>query len=106
YLNPGRTFSLQGIVAATLEKNLLSFGIAPLHLLSGRGHHFLWRIRQQAASFEQLRELGHLTASMRSHYKQTVSAVNATVDQSLGTAYHGLGQVIEFLAAEVKRVSA
>jgi hypothetical protein len=43
---------------------------------------------------------------MRSHYKQTVSAVNATVDQSLGTAYHGLGQVIEFLAAEVKRVSA
>jgi hypothetical protein len=106
YLNPGRTFSLQEIVAATVEKKLLSFGIAPLHLLSGRGHHFLWRIRQQAASFEQLRELGHLTASMRSHYKQTVSAVNATVDQSLGTAYHGLGQVIEFLAAEVKRVSA
>jgi hypothetical protein len=43
---------------------------------------------------------------MRSHYKQNVSPVNATVDQSLGTAYHGLGQVIEFLAAEVKRASA
>lgn len=41
YLNPGRTFSLQEIVAATVEKKLLSFGIAPLHLLSGRGHHFL-----------------------------------------------------------------
>jgi hypothetical protein len=84
-----------GIVASTVEKRLLSFGIAPLHLLSGRGHHFLWRIRQRSASFEQLRNLGHLTISMRSHYQQTVSPVNATIDQSLGTAYHGLGQVIE-----------
>lgn len=34
------------------------------------------------------------------------SPVKVTVDQTLGLAYHGLGQVIEFLAAEVKKVSA
>jgi hypothetical protein len=37
YLNPGRTFSLQEIVASSVEKKLLSFGITPLHLLNEAG---------------------------------------------------------------------
>ena len=106
YVNPGRAFSLQEMVKATVEKQLLTFGIVPLHLLSGRGHHFLWRIRQQAESFDRLRDLGRLTPSMRLHYDRTGSPGGVSIDSALGAAYHGLGQVVEYLAADVKRISA
>ncbi len=89
----------------TVEKQLLSFGIEP-HLLNGRGHHFIWRIRRDSKSFDQLRALGHPTQSILSHYERTASPGGAKIDLALGAAYHGLGQAIEYLAAEVKRLSA
>jgi hypothetical protein len=106
YVDPFRVFTLQEVVKATIEKQLLSFGIAPLHLLSGRGHHFVWRIRRDSKSFDELRALGHLTPSMLLHYERMASPGGARIDSALGTANHGLGQVIEYLAAEVKKVSA
>jgi hypothetical protein len=39
YIHPDRAFALQETVIATAENQLRSLGIAPLHLLSGRGHH-------------------------------------------------------------------
>lgn len=106
YLHPQRTFALQEVVKATVEKQLLSFGIVPLHLLSGRGHHFIWRIRRDSKSFDQLKTLGHPTQSILSHYERTDSPGSAKIDLALSAAYHGLGQAIEYLAAEVKRLSA
>jgi len=67
YLHPHRSFALQEVVEATVEKQLLSFWIEPLHLLSGRGHHFIWRIRRESKSFDQLKTLGHPTQSILSH---------------------------------------
>ena len=43
---------------------------------------------------------------MRLHYDRTGSPGGASIDSALGEAYHGLGQIIEYLAAEVKRISA
>ena len=106
YLHPQRTFALQEVVEATVEKQLLSFGIVPLHLLSGRGHHFIWRIRRDSKSFDQLKTLGHPTQSILSHYERTASPGSGKIDLVLSAAYHGLGQAIEYLAAEVKRLSA
>ncbi len=97
YLHPHRAFALQEVVETTVEKQLLNFGIEPLHLLSGRGHHFIWRIRRDSRSFDQLKTLGH---------ERTASPGGAEIDLALGAAYHGLGQAIEYLAAEVKRLSA
>jgi hypothetical protein len=106
FLDPGRSFALQEAVAATVEKRLLAFGIAPLHLLSGRGHHFLWRIGRQSGCFEWLKGLGQPPPSLLAHYERTPCPGGAHLDLALGRAYHGLGQVVEYLAAEVKRCSA
>jgi hypothetical protein len=106
YLHPHRTFALQDVVETTVEKQLLSFGIEPLHLLTGRGHHFIWRIRRDSKSFDQLRALGHPTQSILSHYERTASPGGAKIDLALGAAYHGLGQAVEYFAAEIKRLSA
>jgi hypothetical protein len=106
YIHPDRAFALQEAVTDTVENQLLSLGIEPLHLLSGRGHHFVWQVRRDSHSFEQLITLGHSSPTVLSHYEQMEPAAGAKVDLSLGNAYHGLGQVIEYLAAEIKRISA
>jgi hypothetical protein len=38
YLEPARTFAVQRPVVRAIQETLLHYGIAPLHLLSGRGH--------------------------------------------------------------------
>jgi hypothetical protein len=106
YVHPERVFALQEIVITTVKNQLRSFGIAPLHLLSGRGHHFIWRLRRDSAAFDRLIALGHPTPTVLSHYQRTAPVAGAKVDSALGTAYHGLGRVIEHLAAEIKWTSA
>ena len=106
YLHPDRAFALQETVTGAVENQLLSFGIAPMHLLSGRGHHFIWRVRRDSRSFDLLVALGHPTRTALSHYEQMTPVGSAKVDWRLGTAYHGLGRVMEYLAVEIKRISA
>ena len=106
YIRPDRAFALQETVIATAENQLRSFGILPMHLLSGRGHHFIWRVRRDSRSFERLIALGHPTSTVLSHYERMQPIDGVKVDSAMGTAYHGLGLVIEYLAAEIKRISA
>jgi hypothetical protein len=106
YVHPDRAFALQETVTAAAENQFRSFGIAPLHLLSGRGHHFIWRVSRDSPSFEQLIALGHPTSTVLSHYERQQATDGVKVDSATGTAYHGLGLVIEYLAAEIKRISA
>jgi hypothetical protein len=106
YVHPERAFALQEIVTATVENQLLSFGISPLHMLSGRGHHFIWQVRRDSHSFDLLIALGHPTLTALSHYERMAPIGGAKIDLALGTAYHGLGRVIEYLAGEIKRISA
>ncbi len=44
YLDPWRCFELQEPVVKVIESLLLEWGIRPLHLITGQGHHFMWRI--------------------------------------------------------------
>jgi hypothetical protein len=106
YIHPDRAFALQEAVIATAENQLRSFGIAPLHLLSGRGHHLIWRVHRDSPSFDLLIALGHPTSTVLSHYERMQPIDGVKVDSAMGTAYHGLGLVIEYLAAEIKRISA
>jgi hypothetical protein len=106
YIHPDRVFALQESVTATVKNQLRSFGIAPLHLLSGRGHHFVWQVRRDSPAFDRLIALGHPTPTVLAHYQRTAPVAGVKVDSVSGTAYHGLGRVIEYLAAEIKWLSA
>jgi hypothetical protein len=101
-----RTFTLQEPLRKGIERALLSYGITPLHLLSGRGHHFLWRIRRNSVCFERLAGLERLPLALQQQYRRTYGPSGDIVDPALGKAFAGLGQVIEFFAAEMKRLSA
>jgi hypothetical protein len=43
FTNPWKAFRAQEPVVAKIEELLSGWGIRPLHLLTGQGHHFVWR---------------------------------------------------------------
>jgi hypothetical protein len=64
YLEPGRIFDLQRPVELAIQAVLLDYGITPLHLLSGRGHHFVWRVSQRSDAFTWLANLGRVPRTL------------------------------------------
>jgi hypothetical protein len=97
-LRPSRTFDVQRHVASAIEEILLKFGIGPLHLLSGRGHHFVWRVLRNAPAFQRLAVLAPVPESLRGRYAQPHPPAGECVEPELGAAYAGLGVVMEYLA--------
>jgi hypothetical protein len=102
YLNPLRTFSVQQPVERAVEKILLQYGIAPLHLVSGRGHHFVWRIRRDSQVFNKLVHLGHLPVHMKDFYSKSALPGSEKIDRNLGSAFAGLGLVMEYIASRIQ----
>jgi len=56
FLDPWRCFDLQESVIRVIETLLLDWGIRPLHLVTGQGHHFVWRIRRHGALAKRMAE--------------------------------------------------
>lgn len=46
FTNPWKAFRAQEPVVAKIEELLAGWGIRPLHLLTGQGHHFVWRFKR------------------------------------------------------------
>ncbi|MDD5199782.1 MAG: hypothetical protein PHC88_08255 [Terrimicrobiaceae bacterium] len=106
YLEPERIFDLQEPVERAIERLLAECGIAPLHVLSGRGHHFAWSIRQDSDVFERLAGLGHVSPSQGEVDSQPHPPHGESVSPAIGAAFSGLGLVMEFLAHRVKELAA
>jgi hypothetical protein len=84
YLDPQRTFELQEPVARAIHRILEHCGIHALHVLSGRGHHYVWRIRRDSQIFTALCNLGSRAAS------------DGHAPALIERAFAGLGLVMEF----------
>ncbi len=103
YFHPRRAFAIQEPVAQAVEVLLLDHGIAPLHLLTGRGHHFVWRVPRNSGAFTSLQELGRVGASLQQRYAVAQPPVMEAVEFELGAAFAGLGMVMEWVAQRAKQ---
>jgi hypothetical protein len=106
YLEPERIYELQYPVELVIEAVLLDYDIVPLHLLSGRGHHFVWRIRQNSRAFGNLAKLGRVSPTLKKLNAQPHRPNGESVSPRLGGAFAGLGLVMEYLAHRIKREAA
>ena len=106
YLKPKRIFDLLRPVELAIEAVLLDYDIRPLHLLSGRGHHFVWRVRQNCVAFERLANLGHMTPTLEKLNARFHRPNDDPVPFELGAAFAGLGLVMEHLAHRIRSESA
>lgn len=106
FIDPERVFALQQPVVETIERLLQEYGIETLHVLSGRGHHFIWRIGQNSAVFVELAEIGQGPPSLWTTEREFHPPNGHAVSTELARAFAGLGLVMEFLAHDVKRIAA
>ena len=106
YLEPERVFDLQRPLEKTVETFLLEHGIVPLHLLSGRGHHFVWRIKKGSAAFSRLAALGEMPPQLEELYTQPHPPEGESVAPELGSAFAGLGLVMEYLGHRLRELAS
>jgi hypothetical protein len=103
YLDPSRAFALQEPVAAALEARLDEVAIDRLRVLTGRGHHWLWRIDRGSPVFAALAALA--PAEVAAGHRRPLPAKfrQREVDAQTAAAYHGLGLVLEWLGHQTLR---
>jgi hypothetical protein len=106
FIHPQRAFQLQRPVELAAEAVLLDYGIRPLHLLSGRGHHFVWRVGQDSTAFQRLEQIDHLPAGLKMLNSQPHRPTGQKVTAELGAAYAGQGLIMEYLAHRIKDEAA
>jgi hypothetical protein len=106
YRRPERVFDLQAPVIDATETLLRACGIEPLHILSGRGHHFVWQISRGSAPFKSLEELGRGYPSALQIEAEVRAGDGETIPPGLVRAFAGLGLVMEFVAGEIKAAAA
>ena len=61
YTDAQRAFELQEPLVAVIEARLVSLGIRFLHVITGQGHHFVWKIRKHSAVARAIAALGIVT---------------------------------------------
>ena len=106
FVDPERVFAIQEPVQQTIQRLLEDYRIEALHVLSGRGHHFVWRIEQNSAVFGTLAEIGQGPPSLRATEQERHPPSGNAVPLELARAFAGLGLVMEFLAHRVKQIAA
>ena len=106
YQNPERVFALQKPVEETITILLRSFGIIPLRVLSGRGFHFIWRIGRKSPVFQRLAQICPCGPSLQQVNARLHPPNGESVLAEMGSAYSGLGLVMEFLAHRVKELAS
>jgi len=89
----------QPLVEATLGI-LHELGIYPLHVLSGRGHHFVWQVRKDGKSFEQLVKMSLPGERLDAHY-ETVLPPRGPISREEGRAFGSLGRVMEYVVHRI-----
>ena len=105
YRCPARMFELQEPVERAVDLVLRNHGIKALHLQSGRGHHYVWRIRFSCPAYRRLAALGRPAPTLERLYASPHRPFGEAVDPTLGRAYAGLALVMEWLGHEIKKIA-
>lgn len=106
YRDPRRTFALLEPAVAAAREILAEHGIPVLHLVSGRGHHLLWRVRRGSRAFARLASSGQVAPRVRELYARPYPPAGDPVPRELGAAYAAAGLVMELVAHRIKRKAA
>lgn len=106
YVDPWRTFELQEPVVRVIEELLVSWGIQPLHLITGQGHHFVWRVGLHSEVGRRLAALAPAPELVGSCLERLGGGVAATVTQELQEAFSATSLLIEFVAHRIKAAAA
>ncbi|MCE5186792.1 MAG: hypothetical protein LLF76_11775 [Planctomycetaceae bacterium] len=99
YLDRPRALGLQKSVFEIIRSILGEYGIDPLCLITGRGYHFIWRIKKSSRVYGRLVRFGRISRALKRRY----CTLTPPVEIALGRAFAGAGMMMEYLMQQVKR---
>jgi hypothetical protein len=102
YLDPWRAFELQEPVVRVIESLLLEWGIQPLHIITGQGHHFVWRLSLESAPARHLEELVPDPVAVKACLDRVPMALQSNHALPSQQAFAALSLVMEYVAHRIK----
>lgn len=106
YVDPWRCFELQEPVVREIETLLVAWGIRPLHLITGQGHHFLWRIDRGSAVASRIAKLAPAPELSRLCLAKMPSILTGHVTMAALDMFTASALLAEFVAHRVKENAA
>lgn len=102
FVDPWRTFDLQEPVVRAVEALLLGWGIVPLHLITGQGHHFVWRVLLDSETANRLVALSPAPDLIEACMARRGPGIGAAITHRQQSAFAGISLLMEFLAQRIK----
>ncbi len=106
FVDPWRTFDLQEPVVKVIESLLLEWGIRPLHIITGQGHHFVWRIARSTAVAQRIAALSPAPELVDACQERMPPMLRNRIDRESQKAFSGLALILQFVAQRVKEAAA
>jgi hypothetical protein len=106
FTDPLRAFDLQEPVVREIEALLLGWGIRPLHLVTGQGHHFVWRIRRSCDLARRITALNPAPELVPRCLEHLPPLLTGHLDANAQEGFAGLALLAEYLAQEIKQRAA
>lgn len=106
FIDPWRTFDLQEPVVRVIETLLLQWGIRPLHLITGQGHHFVWRIARNSTVANQLTQLCPAQELLDGCTERVPPPFCEVIDRDAQRAFAAISLLMEYLAHQVKAAAS
>ncbi len=106
YKDPQRAFELQQPVINTIESLLLSWGIRPLHIITGQGHHFAWKIHRDSDVAKQILALNPAPELLELCSQRVPSLFQKDITSDMQQMFNGIALLMEYTAHRIKEISA
>ncbi|MGJ8643012.1 MAG: hypothetical protein ACSHX9_06360 [Luteolibacter sp.] len=106
YADPYRAFGLQEPVVRVVEELLLGWGITPLHLITGQGHHFVWRVGINSEVAGRIAALDPAPESTSSCHGRAGNGVAGEIGLEMQRMFTAVALPMEYLAHRIKWLAA
>lgn len=106
YVDPWRAFDLQEPAIRVIESLLLEWDIRPLHIVTGQGHHFVWRIPLASETALRMMSLCPDTDLAAACSDRAPVAFRLDITPEAQRAFSALSLIMEYVAHRVKQRSA
>lgn len=106
HVDPPRAFEIQEPVVRTIETLLLHWGIRPLHIITGQGHHFVWRIDRHSELAHRFTMLDPAPELRDQCVEGVPAAFAGQISGVAQSAFAAQSLVMEYVAQRIKQEAA
>lgn len=106
YEDPSYAFAMQEPAVRVIEELLLGWGITPLHLITGQGHHFVWRVGFGSKVALSIAGLDPDPELSRSCHARAGLGLVSEISLEMQSLFAAAALVMEYLAHRIKWLAA